>query len=138
MNERDGYPTGVTCWVDTDQPDPEAATEFYGGLFGWEFEDTMPADQPGHYFVGRLRGLDVAAIGSRPSGATWPPAWNTYVWVDSADEAAAAAENAGGAVIGGALRRGRRGPHGHDRGPAGRRDQADGGARASRRPAGER
>ena len=99
MNERDGYPTGVTCWVDTEQPDPEAATEFYGGLFGWEFEEQMPADAPGHYFAARLRGLDVAGIGSRPSGATWPPAWNTYIWVDSADEAAAAAKRAGGAVM---------------------------------------
>jgi hypothetical protein len=99
MNERDGYPKGVTCWVDTDQPNPEAATEFYGGLFGWEFEDQMPTDTPGHYFAGRLRGLDVAGIGSRPDGATWPPAWNTYIWVDSADEAAAAAKKAGGAVM---------------------------------------
>jgi uncharacterized protein len=99
MNERNGYPAGVTCWVDTEQPNPEAATEFYGGLFGWEFEDRMPADQPGHYFVGRLRGLDVAAIGSRPTGATWPPTWNTYVWVDSADESAVAAKRAGGAVM---------------------------------------
>jgi predicted enzyme related to lactoylglutathione lyase len=99
MKPRDGYPQGVTCWVDTDLPDPEAATEFYGGLFGWEFEDQMPAEQPGHYFAARLRGLDVAGIGSRPDGATWPPAWNTYVWVESADEAAAAVKGAGGAVL---------------------------------------
>jgi uncharacterized protein len=99
MKPRDGYPQGVTCWVDTDLPDPEAATEFYGGLFGWEFEDRMPAEQPGHYFAAKLRGLDVAGIGSRPDGATWPPAWNTYVWVESADEAAAAVRGAGGSVL---------------------------------------
>ncbi|MDP9188754.1 MAG: VOC family protein, partial [Actinomycetota bacterium] len=33
MLERDGYPAGVPCWVDTGQPDPEAAVDFYGGLF---------------------------------------------------------------------------------------------------------
>ena len=38
---------GVPCWVDTSQPDPEAATDFYGGLFGWEFEDRMPEGADG-------------------------------------------------------------------------------------------
>ncbi len=39
MLTRDGYPPGVPCWVDTAQPDPEAAAGFYSGLFGWQFED---------------------------------------------------------------------------------------------------
>ena len=26
MTGRDGYPAGVPCWVDTEQPDPVAAT----------------------------------------------------------------------------------------------------------------
>src|SRR6476661_8786164 len=46
LPERDGYIAGVPCWVDTSQPDPDAAAEFYGGLFGWEFEDAMPAGVP--------------------------------------------------------------------------------------------
>ncbi len=99
LTRRDSYPDGVTCWVDTDQPDPEAATEFYGELFGWDFQDRMPADQPGQYFVGQLRGLDVAGVGSRADGADWPPAWNTYISVSSADDAAAAAKKAGGEVL---------------------------------------
>jgi uncharacterized protein len=97
--ERDGYPPGVPCWVDTGQPDPEAAATFYGGLFGWEFEDRMPADSPGSYFVAQLRGRDVAAVGSRPEGMPQTPAWNMYIWVDSADEAAAKAKDAGGEVL---------------------------------------
>ena len=36
MLERDGYVQGVPCWVDTSQPDPEAAVEFYRGTFGLE------------------------------------------------------------------------------------------------------
>jgi uncharacterized protein len=97
--ERDGYPPGVPCWVDTAQPDPEAAVDFYGGLFGWEFEDRMPADAPGRYFVARLRGRDVAAVGSQPEGPPATPAWNTYVWVESADDAAAKVTDAGGQVL---------------------------------------
>jgi predicted enzyme related to lactoylglutathione lyase len=99
MPEREGYIPGVPCWVDTSQPDPEAALPFYRGLFGWEFEDVMPDGSEGQYFIGRIRGGDVAAVGSVPPGA--PPAamWNTYIWVASADEAAAKARDAGGGVM---------------------------------------
>jgi uncharacterized protein len=99
MSERDGYIPGVPCWVDTAQPDPEAALPFYGGLFGWEFEDGMPEGSGAHYFMGRLRGGDVAAIGSIPEGAPPVAMWNTYIWVDSADETAAKARAAGGGVV---------------------------------------
>ncbi len=99
MPERDGYIPGVPCWVDTSQPDPEAAVEFYRGLFGWEFEDAMPPNSPGSYYVARLRGLDVAAIGSLPDGAPPVATWNTYIWVTSADESAAKVEAAGGRTL---------------------------------------
>jgi predicted enzyme related to lactoylglutathione lyase len=99
MPERDGYIPGVPCWVDTSQPDPEAAVDFYKGLFGWEFEDVMPPDSDGKYFMARLRGGDVAAVGSIPEGAPPMAMWNTYIWVDSADEAASKARAAGGGVF---------------------------------------
>jgi predicted enzyme related to lactoylglutathione lyase len=99
MRERDGYIPGVPCWVDTSQPDPEAAVEFYAGLFGWDFENVMPPGSPGKYFIGRLRGGDVAAVGSQPEGAPPMALWNTYVWVESADEAAAKVTQAGGRVL---------------------------------------
>ena len=98
-DERDGYPPGVPCWVDTAQPDPQVAIGFYGALFGWEFEDRMPADSPGPYFVAQLRGRDVAAVGAQPDAAPSTPAWNTYVGVDSADAAAAKVRDAGGSVL---------------------------------------
>ncbi len=90
---------GVPCWVDSTQPDPEAAVEFYAALFGWRFEDTMPAEAPGSYFVARLEGGKVAAISSPMSEAPPNAAWNTYVWVESADETAAKVRDAGGSVI---------------------------------------
>jgi uncharacterized protein len=97
--ERDGYMQGVPCWIDTGQPDPDAAVEFYGGLFGWEFEDTMPPGSPTPYFIARLRGGDVAAVAGNPEGAPPEAAWNTYIWVDSADDAAARVQAAGGTVV---------------------------------------
>jgi predicted enzyme related to lactoylglutathione lyase len=99
MPERDGYIPGVPCWIDTSQPDPEAAVDFYRGLFDWEFEDVMPPDSPGKYFIARIRGGDVAAVGSVPEAAPPMAMWNTYVWVESADETAAKVKDAGGAVV---------------------------------------
>jgi uncharacterized protein len=102
MSQRDDYEPGVPCWVDTLQPDPDGAMAFYGGLFGWEFAGPgeMPGDPPGRYFVARLRGRDVAGVGSQPGGAPLPaPGWNTYVHVASADDAARAARSAGGSVL---------------------------------------
>src|SRR6202022_3676739 len=97
--ERDRYIPGVPCWVDTSQPAPEAAVDFYSGLFGWRFTDVMPPDSPGKYFIARLRGGDVAAVGSQPEGAPPMAVWNTYVWVESADETASRGQDAGGGVV---------------------------------------
>jgi predicted enzyme related to lactoylglutathione lyase len=99
MPERDGYIPGVPCWIDTSQPDPDAACAFYHSLFGWEFEDVMPPGSPVKYLIGRIRGRDVAAVGSVPEGAPAVATWDTYVWVDSADETVAKARAAGGGVV---------------------------------------
>jgi uncharacterized protein len=99
MPERDGYIPGVPCWVDTSQPDPEAAVDFYRGLFGWEFEDVMPPESEGKYFIARLRGDVAAAIGSLPGGAPPIAMWNTYVWVESADQTASKVHGAGGKAL---------------------------------------
>jgi predicted enzyme related to lactoylglutathione lyase len=99
---RDGYPHGAPCFIDTEQPDPRAAADFYAGLFGWELDDR------GRYLMGRLEGADVAGIGAQLTHAA--AAWHTYVCVGSADDAAARVRAAGGSVL--------RGPQ--DLGEAGR------------------
>jgi len=99
MPEPDRYIAGVPCWIDTNQPDPEAAVAFYGDLFGWDIEDVMPHDMEGRYFMARIRGGDVAGIGGVPEGAPPIATWNTYIWVESADETAAKVRQAGGSVL---------------------------------------
>jgi predicted enzyme related to lactoylglutathione lyase len=99
MPERDGYIPGVPCWVDTSQPDPDAAVGFYRELFGWELEDVMPPGSEAKYFIARIRGGDVAAVGSIPEAAPPMAMWNSYVWVDSADETASKVRDAGGNVM---------------------------------------
>jgi uncharacterized protein len=111
--ERDGYIPGVPCWVDTNQSDPEAAVDFYRGLFGWKLEDVTPPESDGKYFIarhetptssifetsGELQSGDVAAIGSVSGAAPPNGIWNTYFWVDSADETASKVRDAGGGVM---------------------------------------
>jgi uncharacterized protein len=97
--ERDGYIEGVPCAVDTSQPDPDAAVEFYDGLFGWEMENVMPPESGVMYFVARLRGRDVAAVASIPRGAPQTAIWRTYFWVGSADDTAAKVRDTGGDVV---------------------------------------
>jgi uncharacterized protein len=99
MSDPDRYIPGVPCWIDTTQPDPEAAVAFYGDLFGWELEDAMPAGAPGRYYVARLGGRDVAAVSSQQEGAPPTAVWNTYVWVTDADETARKVSDAGGDVV---------------------------------------
>ena len=94
----DRYIPGVPCWIDSLQPDPAAAADFYGALFGWELEDVMPPEAPGRYYMARLPGGDVGAIGSAPEGMS-TAVWNTYIWVESADETAAKVREAGGTVL---------------------------------------
>ena len=88
------YPQGVTSWIDTEQPDPEAASRFYGELFGWQFENAAPPGAPA-YLIGRLDGKDAAAIAAGPA----PARWNTYIAVTDADETARTIADAGGAVL---------------------------------------
>jgi uncharacterized protein len=113
MPLRNGYIPGVPCWVDASEPEPQAAVDFYSGLFGWQVEDSLPPDSDGHYFIARheatttsifdlsrqkLQG-DVAGIRSIPESAPPMAMWNTYFWVDGADEAASKVKDAGGSVV---------------------------------------
>ena len=97
--DRTSYPPGVPCLIDTEQPDPDAAAEFYGQLFGWAFENKLPPGMDDKYLVASLRGFDVAAIASPTPGVTGPPTWNTYVSVADADATTAQAVALGAEVL---------------------------------------
>jgi predicted enzyme related to lactoylglutathione lyase len=100
MAERTNYTPGTFSWADLTTTDQDAAKRFYGELFGWEGED-FPVGDGVSYSMMRLDGKDVAAISpqqreQRDAGA--PPAWNSYVSVDSADAAVERAKELGGTV----------------------------------------
>lgn len=90
MGERTTYTPGTFCWTDLTPTDQDAAKAFYGGLFGWEFED-FPVGEGAVYSMARVGGRDVGAISPQPQAlreAGAPPTWNSYVSVESADAAA--------------------------------------------------
>lgn len=106
VQEREGFPPGVPCWVDTQQPDRDAALRFYGAVFGWSFENHLQRGDRA-YDVAMLDGRVVAAIGSGPSDTT--ATWTTYIGVEDADAAVAKVEAAGGTVVAPPLRAGNAG-----------------------------
>jgi predicted enzyme related to lactoylglutathione lyase len=95
VGDRRTYPHGVTSWIDTEQPDIEAAVVFYTGLFGWELTDDTPPGAGGSYLIATIDGEEVAAVATGSAKA----AWNTYVAVDSVDATAAAVPVHGGTVV---------------------------------------
>jgi predicted enzyme related to lactoylglutathione lyase len=100
MPARDSYAQGTPSWVDLQTTDQAGAKAFYGGIFGWSYDD-QPMDAGAVYSIAKIGDAQVAAIAPQSpelKAAGAPPMWNTYLAVDSADEAAAKVGPAGGTV----------------------------------------
>jgi uncharacterized protein len=100
MAERTKYSPGTFSWTDLTTTDQDAAKKYYGELFGWEAVDNPIGDDM-VYSIMRIDGKDVAAISPQPEqqrDAGAPPVWNSYVTVESADEALDKAKGLGATV----------------------------------------
>ena len=96
MGTRTEHTPGTFSWVDLATNDSASAKSFYGSLFGWEFDgNEIPGG--GTYAMCQVGGENVAAIA--PATDRFPPHWNSYVTVESADDAAARAKELGGNLI---------------------------------------
>ncbi|HSK37583.1 MAG TPA: VOC family protein, partial [Actinomycetota bacterium] len=94
MGRVERYPNGTFCWVDLGTNDAKGAKAFYGGLFGWEFED-LPVGDQATYAICRLDGRAVAGL---YDGAE-RPAWGSYIRVADADRATERARQLGAEVL---------------------------------------
>jgi predicted enzyme related to lactoylglutathione lyase len=94
MGEVERYPDGTFCWVDLGTDDAAGAKAFYGGLFGWEFDD-LPTGEKGTYSICRLRGKAAAGLYDRAERA----GWGSYIKVDDVDRAVARARELGAEVL---------------------------------------
>ncbi len=90
-------PNGTPTWIDLGIPDLDRAMEFYGALFGWEFD--VGPEETGRYTMCLLDGKPVAALMPNPdSGATdfW---WTMYFATDDCDGTAKRISDSGGTLI---------------------------------------
>lgn len=100
MSEAADHPTpapGAPCWVSLPVRGLAAAQEFYGGLFGWEFESGPGGLGP--YVRAYVKGEPVAGMSERQAGTdqlrvTWLPFWAS----GDADATAADIRDHGGTV----------------------------------------
>ena len=87
--------TGKFVWHDHGSPDPAKATQFYGELFGWEYETFKPGEMD--YEMIKANGQTHGGFGSPPGNP--PPMWIGHVLVTDVDETILRAEGAGGKIV---------------------------------------
>ncbi|MFD8277231.1 VOC family protein [Streptomyces flaveolus] len=87
---------GTPCWVSLMVHGPAATQEFYGALFGWEFQPGP--QQLGPYARALLDGREVAGIGTLPPDRQLPIAWTPYLASDDVNRTAETVRACGGTV----------------------------------------
>src|SRR5258706_8924905 len=100
MAERTQYAPGTFCWTDLTTTDQEAAKAVYTELFGWTAVDN-PVGDGVYYTMMEVDGKPVAAVAPQPEQqreAGVPPTWNSYISVQSADDALERAKALGATV----------------------------------------
>lgn len=89
---------GAPCWIDLMTSDIAKARQFYGDLFGWEYE-TGDEEKYGGYTTARKNGKTVAGLMQKDEDqAGMPDVWSTYLRSDDAEATAAAVTANGGQV----------------------------------------
>ena len=104
MPERSSYPAGTPSWVDLNTTDPAAAREFYGQLFGWQFDTNAEF----HYVTVTKNGKQVCGINDMPV-TEQPPSWFTYFATDDAQKLGELVTANGGAIALGPMQVGAQG-----------------------------
>ncbi|MCW8378161.1 VOC family protein [Streptomyces justiciae] len=89
-------PNGTPCWVSLMVHGLTTTQEFYGELFGWEFQPGP--QQLGPYVRALLDGREVAGIGQLPPDRHLPIAWTPYLASDDVDLTAETVRLCGGTV----------------------------------------
>ncbi|MFI9760250.1 VOC family protein [Streptomyces sp. NPDC051963] len=87
---------GTPCWVSLMVHGLATTQEFYGALFGWEFQPGP--QQLGPYARALLDGSEVAGIGQLPPDRHLPIAWTPYLASDDVDLTAETVRLCGGTV----------------------------------------
>jgi predicted enzyme related to lactoylglutathione lyase len=90
---------GKVIWVELITPELATAESFYGGLFGWRFEDTHAGLS--QYAVAAADGQRIGGLVQRPikRGDQKQSIWLTFLSVTNVDAASDAIQKSGGKVL---------------------------------------
>jgi predicted enzyme related to lactoylglutathione lyase len=91
---------GALSWNELASPDIDASTRFYGGLFGWTFEEVPGMEQ--RYLSIKNRGATNGGI-REPSPPDAPPHWLVYFGAEEIDAALARVAELGGTKLAGPI-----------------------------------
>jgi uncharacterized protein len=106
MAKFDTYAQGTPSWIEHSSTDQRASKEFYGQLFGWDFEDSPMTGENGEdmgsYSIAMIDGDRIAGLGP-VMGDEVPPSWGVYLATDDVDAAVRQADEAGGQLLAGPM-----------------------------------
>lgn len=98
MSEKPSF--GEFCWNELSTPNVKKAKEFYGKLFGWEFED---------HDMGDMTYTMIKSKGKRSCAGIWaipkdlqgqiPPNWMSYISVENVEKSLEQAVKLGATVM---------------------------------------
>ena len=90
---------GEFCWNELATSNVQAAKDFYGKVFGWEFSDHEMGDMT--YTTIRLNNKEFGGIWSIPKDKEKqiPPHWLAYILVESVDKSLEKARKHGASVV---------------------------------------
>ena len=87
-------PTNPVTWFEIHTADPERAKAFYGGVFGWTFDDAVP----GYTFIQQGDGAPIGG-GIAATGGETPNDAVFNIQVADVAEALAAVKEHGGSIV---------------------------------------
>jgi uncharacterized protein len=89
---------GAVSWSELVTPDPKAAGEFYGSLFGWTVKTMDMGTGPYHVVNVGDQGIG-GLMAPPPDAPAMPPHWGVYITVTNTDETVARCQQLGGTVL---------------------------------------
>ena len=90
---------GEFCWYELGTSNVQAAKDFYGKVFGWEFSDHDMGDMT--YTMIKQKNKEFAGIWSIPKDKQKeiPPHWMGYLLVENLDQSLEKARTQGASII---------------------------------------
>lgn len=90
---------GAWAWCDLRTTEPDAAREFYGAVFGWEYAAVPMAGDEYTTFTPKGASFPAGGVGPMMGHDNLPPHWLSYFAVADVDASLATLERLGGTVL---------------------------------------